>query len=123
MPAGGMTIRLPQLIGINRARQMSLTGNFIDAPTACAWGLVNEVVAHRDLLDHTTSLAVAVGEVEPLAIRELRMMYESFAHRADDEAYREEVRWSGRWMQDRFDVSTLLERKDRIIGRGSAQQS
>ncbi len=25
MPAGGMTIRLPQLVGVNRARQMSLT--------------------------------------------------------------------------------------------------
>ena len=42
MPGGGMSIRLPQLIGINRARQMSLTGNFVHAATARDWGLVDE---------------------------------------------------------------------------------
>ena len=50
LPAGGMTIRLPQLIGVNRARQMSLTGTSSTPPTACAWGLVNEVVPHDELL-------------------------------------------------------------------------
>src|ERR1019366_7079510 len=31
MPGGGMTIRLPQLIGVDRARWMTLTGDFIGA--------------------------------------------------------------------------------------------
>lgn len=57
LPAGGMTIRLPQLIGVNRARQMSLTGNFVDAATAWSWGLVNEVVPHDELLPGPSSWA------------------------------------------------------------------
>ena len=38
MPGGGMTIRLPQLIGIDRARRMSFTGDYIDAETALRLG-------------------------------------------------------------------------------------
>ena len=47
MPGGGLTIRLPQLIGLDRARRMSFTGDFIDAETARDWGLVVEVAAPR----------------------------------------------------------------------------
>ncbi len=57
MPGGGMTIRLPQLIGIDRARRMSLTGDFIDAHTARDWGLVVEVVPHESLLDRAREIA------------------------------------------------------------------
>jgi enoyl-CoA hydratase/carnithine racemase len=47
MPGCGLTIRLPQLIGIDRARRMSVTGDFIDAETAFRWGLVVEAVPHE----------------------------------------------------------------------------
>ena len=122
MPAGGMTIRLPQLIGINRARQMSLTGNFVDAATAGAWGLVNEVVPHEQLLPRALELADAIAEADPATVSELLSMYEAFGHRGDDEAYREEARWSRRWMAERFDPDSLNARREGIIGRGSSQQ-
>ena len=44
VPGWGLSQRLPRLIGINRAKQLSLTGNYLDAQTALAWGLVNKVV-------------------------------------------------------------------------------
>jgi len=122
MPGGGLTVRLPQLVGINRARQMSLTGNFVDARTAAAWGLVNEVVAHDTLLERAEELAAAVADVDPAANLEIRAMYDTFGHRSDDEAYLEEARWSGRWMADRFDPRAFAAGKDRLIERGSAQQ-
>ena len=122
MPAGGMTIRLPQLIGVNRARQMSLTGNFVDADTACAWGLVNEVVPHDDLLPRAFALAGAIAECDPAAVAELRAMYEALAHRGDEESYRDEARWSRRWMTERFDASAFEARRAGIIERGSTQQ-
>src|ERR1700729_1491925 len=55
MPGGGMTIRLPQLVGIDRARRMSLTGDYIDAETARDWGLVVEVLPHDSLLIRAAS--------------------------------------------------------------------
>ena len=40
---------LPQLIGWGRTRQLLLTGDTIDAATARAWGLVEEVVSAEQL--------------------------------------------------------------------------
>jgi len=122
MPGGGMSIRLPQVVGINRARQMSLTGNFVDAATACEWGLVNEVVPHSALMDRVMELANAVAEADPLAITELRAMYEAFAHRSGPEVYLEESRRSRSWMQRQFDAGSFNARRDDIIERGSRQQ-
>ena len=122
LPAGGMTIRLPQLIGVNRARQMSLTGDFVDAPTACAWRLVNEVVPHDQLLPRSLELAGAIAESDPVTVAELRAMYGTLAHRGDEESYRDEARWSRRWMKERFDPDAFRARRDGIIERGSSQQ-
>jgi enoyl-CoA hydratase len=122
MPGAGLTIRLPQLIGINRARQMSFTGNFIDATTAYEWGLVNEICDHEQLLARAVAMALSVAEADPAAVRELRSMYELLSHRGDDEAYREESRWSRRWMKERFDPGTFATHRDSIIALGSSQQ-
>jgi enoyl-CoA hydratase len=122
MPGGGMTVRLPQVVGIARARQMSMTGDFIDAATACRWGLVNEVVEHAALLDRAVELGRSIAESEPATIRELRAMYDAFGHRGDREAYTEEASWSRRWMADRFSASSFEDRRAGIIQRGSSQQ-
>jgi enoyl-CoA hydratase len=50
LPGWGLSQKLSRLIGVYRAKELSLIGNFIDAKTAEAWGLVNRVVAHEDLL-------------------------------------------------------------------------
>ena len=122
MPGGGLTIRLPQLVGVDRARRMSLTGSFVDAATALTWGLVTEVVPHGSLLDRARELAETVAEVDPVAVGEIRSMYDAFADRHDDGAYRDEAAWSRRWMKDRFDEVAFSERREGIIDRGSAQQ-
>lgn len=122
MPSGGMSIRLPQLIGINRARQMSLTGNFVDAGTACEWGLVNEVVPHGLLMDRARELALAIAECEPAAVVELRALYLDFGHRGDAESFTEEARRSRVWMRERFSEQRFSQQRDAIIERGSRQQ-
>jgi enoyl-CoA hydratase len=122
MPGAGMTIRLPQAVGMSRARQMSLTGNFVDASTALSWGLVNEVVAHDTVVERAVELAGAIAESDPSAITELRSMYDTFAGRSGPDALAEEARRSARWMRERFDASALAASKDGIIKRGSSQQ-
>src|ERR1700728_235370 len=56
-PVWGLTVALPEAVGFRRAREMSATGNFVDAQTALSWGLVNHVVPHADLLTFTRALA------------------------------------------------------------------
>lgn len=80
VPGWGLSQRLPRLIGINRAKELSLTGNFLDAATADAWGLVNRVVAPESLLDVARSLARDIVSTEPVTRREiLRIMDEGWS--------------------------------------------
>ncbi|RZV54248.1 MAG: enoyl-CoA hydratase, partial [Pseudomonadales bacterium] len=57
LPGWGLSQRLPRLIGLSRAKEMSFTGNTIDAQQACEWGLVNHVVAPEALLTSAQKLA------------------------------------------------------------------
>lgn len=50
-------VALTRAVGRKRAMEMLLTGESIDAQTACAWGLVNRVVAPERLHGETLALA------------------------------------------------------------------
>jgi enoyl-CoA hydratase len=67
-PPFGGTQRLPRLIGRKRALRMLLTAEVIPASQACAYGLINEVVAHEKLLDAAIGLARTIAGKSPLAI-------------------------------------------------------
>jgi enoyl-CoA hydratase len=123
MPGGGMTIRLPQLIGIDRARRMSLTGDYIDAETARNWGLVVEVVPHGSLLTRARELAATIASIPSEYVRELRRGYEEIGGLAGRAALAEEQRWSREWMAERFDQSRLSTERERIVARGRAQNT
>ena len=68
MPGWGLSQKLSRLIGISRAKELSLTGNFLDAQTACAWGLVNRVVAADQLLPVAKQLAADIASADPAMI-------------------------------------------------------
>ncbi|HEX7096160.1 MAG TPA: enoyl-CoA hydratase [Acidimicrobiales bacterium] len=63
----GLTALLPRAIGIRRAREMSITGNFVDADEALRIGLVNHVVPHEELLDFARSLANDIADTPAVA--------------------------------------------------------
>lgn len=69
VPRWGQTALLPNAIGARRAKQMMLTGAFIDAKSALEWGLINEIT--HDLLDRCLELAeqIAGGHRESVAMQ------------------------------------------------------
>ena len=69
VPGWGLTVRLPKAVGAAFAREMSFTGNYVDAATALRVGLVNHVVAHDDLLPTARALAADVASCVPEAVR------------------------------------------------------
>src|ERR1700741_3050194 len=71
LPGWGLSVLLPQAVGLRRAREMSLTGNFMDAQEALAFGLVNRVVAHDELLPVTLSIAADIAGNDQKAVRAL----------------------------------------------------
>jgi enoyl-CoA hydratase len=68
MPGWGLSQKLSRMIGISRAKELSLTGNFLDAQTACAWGLVNRVVAADELLPAAKKLAADIASADPAMV-------------------------------------------------------
>jgi enoyl-CoA hydratase len=122
MPGMGITVRLPQLIGIDRARQMSLTGDFIDATRAYEWGLVTEVVPHEQLLARAYELASHVVSIPERNIAELRAQYDDVTSRLGDDAWQVENARSRAWMAHEFDQARLREVRADIIDRGRSQQ-
>lgn len=90
-PSWGMTQILPRLIGINRARQMSLTGEFLSAETARDWGLVNEVVAADALMPRARDLAGQIAETDRATMVRIRDLINLSAELPLSEALQREV--------------------------------
>lgn len=122
MPGWGLTVLLPQAIGIRRARQMSFTGNYIDAATALAWGLVNEVVAHDALLDRARELAADMASVPPTGLAAIKDAYRAASAPADEPALAAEASYSRAWARASFDPAALAAARESIQARGREQQ-
>lgn len=69
---GPVLVDLPRRVGMAKAREMSMTGNFVDADTALRTGLANHVVAHDELLPFACALAAAIAEQDPAMIAAMR---------------------------------------------------
>jgi enoyl-CoA hydratase len=120
MPGWGLSALLPQAIGVRRAREMSFTGNFVDAAEALALGLVNHVVPHPDLIPFTRGLAADIAGNDNVAVRQLRTTYAAITH--DDDAWETEARASRAWQRTQFSSEQIAGRRDAVIERGREQQ-
>lgn len=69
---GPVLVDLPRRVGMAMAREMSMTGNFVDAPTALRVGLANHVVPHATLLPFALEQARAIAESDPAMIATMR---------------------------------------------------
>jgi enoyl-CoA hydratase len=72
IPGGGGTQRLPRLVGHGRAMLLNLTGEFVGADTAYAWGLVERVVPVGELEQAALSVAGQIAAQSPHAVAVLR---------------------------------------------------
>jgi enoyl-CoA hydratase/carnithine racemase len=61
-------VALTRAIGRKRAMEMLLTGEFIDAPTAAAWGLVNRAVPAAELSATVDALAKKICEASSFVV-------------------------------------------------------
>jgi enoyl-CoA hydratase len=119
MPGWGLTVLLPQAIGVRRAREMSFTGNFLTAEEALRLGLVNHVVPHEELMAFTRSLAAdIVGNDQP-GVRQIRATYAAISH--DDDAWETEARNARAWQRTQFSPERVAERRAAIQERGRTQ--
>lgn len=73
-PGAGGTQRLPRVVGVGRAKELTLTGRIIDAHEAERIGLVSRVVAAGQALAAAHEIAADIAQRGPLAVREVKRL-------------------------------------------------
>jgi enoyl-CoA hydratase/3-hydroxyacyl-CoA dehydrogenase len=72
IPGFGGTQRLPRLVGVNKALEMNLVGDAINADDAYEFGLVNRVVPDHELLDTAVMWARKLAGQAPVAVGQIK---------------------------------------------------
>jgi len=122
MPGWGLSQKLPRIIGPYRAKELSLTGNFLPAEQAAAWGLVNRVVAPAELLPTCRALAKDMLSCVPEVLRGMkRVIDEGFATTLSEGLKIEHEAWRARVQQ--VTPETIADRRASIQQRGRTQSS
>jgi enoyl-CoA hydratase len=85
---GPVLVELPRRVGMAWAREMSMTGNFVDSQTALRIGLANHVVPHAELLPLAISLAQAIAEQDPAMVKTMRQDWDATDRLPRSDAHR-----------------------------------
>jgi len=120
MPGWGLSQKLSRTIGISRAKELSFSGNFLDAQTACEWGLVNRVVPANQLLAAAKKLAADIAGVDPTMVQAYKALIDEGYGQNFGEALETEHRVSS--AANRQVSAEDVEAKRRaVIERGRSQ--
>ncbi len=122
MPGWGLTVLLPQAIGVRRAREMSTTGNYVDAQQALDWGLVNHVVPHDELLAFCAGLAADIVSNDQAGVRQILGTYREVVATTVTEGWEIEGQRAAAWPGNRWDPDEIAKRRQAVVDRGRSQQ-
>ena len=122
MPGGGMTARLPRAVGIRKAKELSLTGNYLSAREAERMGLVNRVTPPGEALKEARAIAAQILSANQTVVRQLKRLYDLTTRATLHDAIRIEQDFfraynSGANLKD-FD-----RQREAVMERGRAQKS
>ena len=105
-----------------RAKELSLSGRFIDAKTAYDWGLVNRVVAPEDLMAAAMELAAQIASASPEMIARYKSLIDRGGAMSLGDAmaleHAEAVRDHGT-----IDASGIEARRRAVLERNRSQQT
>lgn len=118
LPTWGLSVRLPQKVGVGLARRMSLTGDYLSATDALRAGLVTEVVEHQQLLPAARQVAASIVGNNQNAVRALLASY----HRIDESSTAQ-----GLWLEAtaarefRTSGDDIAANREAVLNRGRSQ--
>lgn len=115
LPRWGLSALLPRTVGLAKAKEMTLTGNFVAADEALRIGLVNRVVPHERLIEDALALAADVVSSDARAVRASLDLYDRGADVSRAEALMLEEKVSLAWQVDTDDFAS---RRGAVTRRG-----
>ncbi|MEO1405394.1 MAG: enoyl-CoA hydratase [Pseudomonadota bacterium] len=122
MPGWGLSQKLSRLIGTSRAKELSFTGNFLDAETAADWGLVNRVYSADELVPAALKLAEEMTSCDPTLLRNYKAVIDDGLATTFGEGLELEVHRSAEHAKSVTAESVEAARKQ-VTARGRDQQS
>lgn len=121
LPGWGLSQKLTRLLGPSRAKEVSLTGNFISADDALAWGLINHIVPADELLDKARRLAKDMLSCVPQTLTAYKaLMDDGYAASFGDGLKLEDER--GRAANRQVGAGDVEARREAIRQRGQEQK-
>lgn len=122
VPGWRMSVELPEAIGYRRAKEMSASGNFVDAQTALSWGLVNHVVPHEDLLPFCRKLGADIASNDAATARAILATYDDERETVDGPRAAMELERFRAWHATGKGADADIERRrDAVMARGRKQ--
>lgn len=121
VPGWGLSQKLSRIIGIGRAKELSFTGNFLDAQTAERWGLVNRVVKNEELIPVCLKLAEDIASCEPTTLKTLKSIIDQGYESTLFDGIRIEAKANKAHMQG-LTPDVLEARRTGVMSRGREQK-
>lgn len=121
MPGWGLSQKLSRLIGTSRAKELSFTGNFLDAETAAAWGLVNRVYPADELVPAAMKLAHEMTSCDPVLLRGYKKVIDDGFAATFGDGMRMEVKRSAEHAAS-VTAEAVEEARKQVTARGREKQ-
>ena len=121
LPGWGLSQKLTRLLGPSRAKEVSLTGNFIPAEQALDWGLITHIVETDALLDKARALAADMLSCVPETLAAYKkLMDDGYAETFGNGLKLEDE--TGRAANRQVSGDAIEERREAIRQRGQQQK-
>jgi enoyl-CoA hydratase len=120
LPTWGLSVRLPQKVGVGMARRMSMTGDYLSAEEALRCGLVTQVVPHTALADTARTIATSIVGNNQKAVRSLLSSYHQIDDLQHGAALWQEAAAAREWMKS-ASGDDIAESRNSVIERGRSQ--
>ena len=121
VPGWGLSQKLSRMIGISRAKELSFSGNFLDAHTAERWGLVNRVYESDELVPAAMKLAHDMCSSQPDLLKQYKALIDDGYGMNFAAAMKEEVKRSIAHAES-VTADAVEEARKQVTARGRDQQ-
>ena len=121
LPGWGLSQKLPRLIGISRAKEISFTGSPVFAQQAYEWGLVNHVVAVDELMPRAIAMAQEMCRCVPHILAQYKPLIDEGFCKPLDEA----LRWEEAAAIDSARQAMghiIAQRREKVISQGRREK-
>ena len=122
LPGWGLSQKLPRMIGMSRAKEISFTGTPVFAQQAYEWGLVNHVVPAEELLPRATKMAEDMCRCVPRILQQYKPLIEDGYSMPYKEALAWEEEQAIESARHAFG-SIIAERRETVMAQGRSEKN